>query len=319
MVQTGFLLFLIGTLTIFSVTSTVQFAFADFIDDIFKSTEKILDEITDSEKLIRQAIENGNEKLALEIALSFGKNFSEIYFETYSDINSQNLTFEHILLTVILHYDVQEYSKILSLNPFLRQFEINKINSESEKIKEDIRKEHEFLGTYDIEAWKILENNSKRILIAKYSDQSNVDELYKTRSLDEEATIMILEMTPSYDPKTGQLVTLNQTITNTVKNIPALDGTDIEKEPIRAGVLLATEPDYTMQAKLIKTSDGHVISLEEAIMYDYKNEDVKKAQLALELLDAAMDAKKIDHPQKKAQEFRDLIEKINNESNYLLP
>lgn len=254
----------------------------------------------------------------MKVAIDVGYDFSKDYFENFVDIGSKDLTFEHILLSVILHFNLQQYSDILTENPFLRQFEIEKNIQNFEKDKDKIRNEHGFLGTYDEDAWYILESGSKRIIIAKYTDQSNIDALNMPRSTDEELAIMLIQATPTYDPKTGQLVTLKHATGELVRDIPALDGTDIQKDPIRSGVLLATEPDYTIQAKLIQTKDGHTISLQEALLYDYKNEDVKTAQNLLIIIDDAMELKKIDHPEKKAQQFRDLIDKINAEKEYLL-
>jgi len=195
---------------------------------------------------------------------------------------------------------------------------MDKIYQNNEKVKQEFKEKYTILGDYDEEAYDIFKKNTKRILIAKYSDQKNVDALNKTQSLDVEVAIMLMKMAPSYDPETGNLTTLDNTVNQLIIEIPALKGTDIEKDPIRSGVLLLTEPSYTMQAKLILTKDGHIISFEEALIYDYKNEDVAKAQSLIEILDQAMDLKKVDHPDKKAQEFIDLIEKINNEKEILI-
>lgn len=299
---------------IFSLVLPAQFVFAENIFlDFF---EDVIEVITDEDR-IRQALLI-SEELALKIAHELGYDFSKSYFENYKDAASKDLTFEHILLSVIQSYNLHQYSNILTDNSFLRQFEINEISQEIEKSKDEFRTKFQFFGTYDKDAYDILESNLQRLIIAKYTDQSNVDALYQTRSVNEELAIMLIQATPSYDPKTGQLVTLNHTMNEFVQDIPALEGTDIKRDPLRSGVLLVTEPDYTMNAKLIKTKDGHVISFEEAIMYDYKNEDVRKAQLALEALDFAMDVKKIEHPEKKAQQFRELMKKINEEKENLL-
>ena len=293
-----------------------QFVFADDIWDIIEKRVKVIVETLSDEELIRHAL-TISEKYGLQIAHTIGYDFSESYFDNYQDVDVKNLTFEYILLSVIQSYNVQQYSDILIENPFLREFEIEKNIQNFENDKDDVRDKYHILGTYDKDAWNILETSSKQIIIAKYTDQSNIDALNKPRSADEEVAIMIIQAIPAYDPKTGQLVTLKQATNELIQDIPALDGTDIEKDPIRSGVLLVTEPDYMMQAKLIQTQNGHTISLQEALLYDYKNEDVRKAQQILEIIDDVMDLKKIDHPDKKAQQFTDLIKKINAEKENL--
>lgn len=287
-----------------------QSANAGLFDDFMKSIQE------NFEALIRQALEISEEH-AVQIAMGIGYDFSKIYFENFVDLSSSDLMFERVLLYVVFNYDINHYYEILNQSPILRQFELEKQSQFIEEKKAEIKEKFPVLGEYDTEAWKIVKYSVKRQIVASYSDESNLAELDKRRGIIDEATIAVLQLMPTYDPEEGRVVTLNYTAVKLVQEIPSLKGSDIEKDPIRASALVVLDPEYLLYMNIIETNDGW-ISIEEAETYNYKSDEIRRAKLALLALDFAMDAKKIEDPNKKLQDFNVIIKEINSEIDILI-
>lgn len=216
------------------------------------------------------------------------------YFKEDYNFNPNNLLIEEKLLTQIFDYSHMIYSEILYNVEPLQKNEI-KIIEEKFSDLEKAKSEQEFIWRdYDSDLWTVLESDGQRLIVATFSNQEEIDELNKQRGLIDEGTILLVKAMPIYDSEEQKVTTLDKTARKFTAKIPALEGSDIGKDPVRATSLMMLETNYLLHAKIIQTNDQKWISIEEAITEGYEKEDVQKAKLVLKAAKLALNANDID-------------------------
>ena len=281
------------------------------------SFNDIIKEISvDLISIIETALNEFGEEYAVEVAKTFGYDFAKNFFENYIEIASEDYLLERILLSVIFPTNQNHYFEILRELPVVRDFEIEKQIEFLESKKEEIKTNYKINGKYDAQAWEIIEINTNRQILAYYSDQENLEELEKRRGLLTEATVIGLKIMPAYDSEEG-LVTLDNITKKQIQKIPALQGSDFAKDPVRASALFVLDPESILYLKIIETEDGYWISVEEALAYGYNEDDVRRAKLAWKTAFFVADVKDVSNPNQKILEFIEIIEEINKEKEIL--
>ena len=157
----------------------------------------------------------------------------------------------------------------------------------SQDIGSALERAKQLTGSYREEAFSILGTEAKRQLCEEYGSAEAVGELQRRRGFLTEATIAAVKFVPIYDEQEGQVHTFDQFARNLCGEIPGVQGSDLADDPARCAALMVLDGDYLMYAKIIKTSDGNWMSMDEALTNGYRTSEVTSAKSDLIAAQAA--------------------------------
>jgi polyhydroxyalkanoate synthesis regulator phasin len=260
-------------------------ATASFHEEFFEKIDpqKLKNDLETSIEKTRSVLEEIVSPEEITEYLKKGKNIPldkiDEYFDTYYKNNASHFgDMENHLLTMAYDQSPQKYSEILSQNSVLKKKEVELLREKIQNLKTE---QEDIWGKYPSDALSTIEIDGRRLIIATLSGQEDVDELSKRGDLVDEGTIILLKALPVYDPDERRISTLNAMATKLVAKIPALEGNDLQKDPVRTVSLVMLETDYLFYAKIILTEDERWISIDEAVTQGYGGEDTKNAKLLL--------------------------------------
>lgn len=84
--------------------------------------------------------------------------------------------------------------------------------------------------------------------------------------LGNELPIALLRNVPVYDPESGRVMTLDTRLREITHQIGGSEGSDLERDPVRAGYLMMHDPDYLMNsAHIISDMNGNWLTMQETL------------------------------------------------------
>ena len=273
------------------------------IEDFFKEN---LGKVIDSIEEFKNNLESGQIIPVEDIIKYFKENYR---------FDPNNLPVTEELLTRVFDHSNIEYSKILYNIEPLQENEVKVIKENLDRKLDDlgkIKSEQEFIWRdYDSDLWIVLESDGQRLMVATFSNQEEIDELNKRRSLLDEGVILLVKAMPMYDYEEKKVSTLDKAAKKFTAKIPDLEGSDIGTDPVRATSLMMLDTEYLLHARIIQTTDEKWISVEEAITTGYEKEDVKKAKLFLKAARIALNAGNVSEININLVNFVEIIFEIS--------
>ncbi len=134
------------------------------------------------------------------------------------------------------------------------------------------------IQTYSKNSWDIIAEDLGKYITEKEFSENELNSLDKRRGLITEASITSLKIIPVYDIEDNQVKTLDQMMREMVGNNPYIGESDLAKDPLRTGALLLFDNDYMNYGKIIPTTDGTYMSIEEAYQSGYNTEEIENVR-----------------------------------------